>query len=109
MEEKVSPYPTIGDSYLAPTGEPYIIMVLGGIKPEGKQYPLMASDLDNLAGRFLDNYDAYIEYKPLRSTLYWRDTPTVRRILDEDGFPWYTLRARFLLSDKPILNEDTNL
>ncbi len=85
---------------LCPTGEPYIVLGIGGIKCEGEQSRMIA-DLNKAIEQFIGSFDEYSKDKA--GTLYWRSYPTI----DFDGYEdAYRITARFIITDKPVLKEE---
>ncbi len=78
----------------AVTGEPYVTLVAGGIKPEGEDYPNHYFTRSTAVARYSDSV---YEYAAARSgALYWRQYPM---IIHEDD--WWQVNSRLLISAKP--------
>ena len=88
------------ETRLSVTGEPYVVLVVGGIKPEGDDYTLVATDPGAALEFFKQAFDEYSKDKT--GTLYWRRKPTV--FLVEDG---WQISARLLISAAPQVDFST--
>lgn len=92
----------VGDGtcrYLSVTGEPYIVLAIGGIKPEGEGpksegQVTHASACDAFKAEF-DRFSARME-----GVLYWRRKPEY-----SDDAGRFQVTARFLISSKPRLSD----
>jgi hypothetical protein len=113
--EKV--YPHTGNFKSAPTGENYLTFDSGGIKHEFESYYSFPNRSEAWRN-FRANLKKYKQNTV--GTLYWRLPPIMRSFQDDVGPGWYdtitdeynnpvfggtvfTVRARLLISDKPII------
>ena len=94
-EARFEPWPNIGETRCAPTGEPYVTLCSGGIKEEGAVVPMMCGCASEA---YLEWIAAFAEYGRGKSgRLFWRQKP----FLDTDTQEkWCLVRARLLISNK---------
>ena len=117
-------------SSLGPTGEPYVIVVTGGIKEEGEPHPVLCSTPEQAVKLWLDAVTEYGQrpinestththgYVPIGGKrwmpLYWRARPEMNEIdYAECGVPKYlnpvqrryVVYSRLLISDKPVIEQ----
>ena len=95
MESFYKVHPVIGDSAIAPTGESYVTLTLGGVKPEGwyQDQPFTKSEQAAIDA-FKLMFDDWRKDQN-GDTLYWRICPMVQQQRDT-----YFLRARLVIGDE---------
>ena len=88
----------VGNNYQAATGEPYVVIVSGGVKEEGCPVVCWCSSEDHAIRLWRDAINEYAKEKS--GVLYWRTPPQLdRRKIARDYF--YVVYSRLLISDKP--------
>ena len=88
----------VGNNYWAATGEPYVVIVSGGIKEEGCPVVCLCSSEAHAIRLWRDAVNEYAKEKS--GVLYWRTPPQLeRRKIARDFF--YVVYSRLLISDKP--------
>lgn len=100
------------------TGEPYDCVVIGGIKPEDRRYPLLATSADVAVEAWLQSFNEYAAGK--RGTLYWRCRPEIectrfraagvgprtrKSIKDILTIDLYRIHCRLIITEEPELSE----
>lgn len=120
MQDVASKYEYVGGtpSYKCQTGEEYVAVVSGGIKPEGDRFPVYCSTPEQAVLLWMLAFVGYSATRPQKGKLYWREKPTVEgEVLvsgnvpgnwpkDKDGFPmglahkFYTVYSRLVISDR---------
>jgi hypothetical protein len=94
------------------TGEHYVAIVPGGIKPEGKSSPFLCMSEGEAVKHWLSAFNDYAKGKT--GILYWRERPildTERLFQASDtNHEWpytvYLIWSRLLISDNPVLPKD---
>lgn len=80
------------------TGEPYVVLVVGGIKPEGAPYPAEGSATpEEAVALWCEEFDKFANGR--KGTIVWRTLPTITEA-DEDGL----VQARARLALVPLEN-----
>lgn len=82
----------------APTGEVFLTIGGGGIKPEGKEDVFFSSERDCVES-YIKNVKKYI--KDNGTTLYWRKRPEVQKFSDKSG-DRYRIYSRMLATNLDI-------
>ena len=117
VERTIKVHSEIGTGATAPTGEPYVSLVSGGIKAEGERLPAYFSTPERAIVAW---YDSALRYAQHGNVLYWRELPSLESQqyapVDADGefakdtdlrkmmtITVYTVYSRLLVSDKPII------
>ena len=107
MESKFPVGPSLA-GHRSVTGEPYIVLAIGGVKPEGECFDTWVTSIEKAKELFIALFEAYIAGKD--GALYWRRLPQVHHVgfcQSNDGSNvatnFYTVSARFLVSDKKPL------
>ncbi len=105
LEKWMNAHFEIGEStksHKAITGEPYVVLCIGGPKPEGGAWnPEYYAETHKLAAeKTKQAFKEYIEDKSKDSKLYWRQTPELYEY--DDHFHYY---CRLLVSNKEVGNE----
>jgi hypothetical protein len=109
----------IGHTWIAPTGEPYVVICSGGMKEEGQHTPALCSSAE-LAVKLW--FEAAMEYARSiavlgRYTLYWRIVPELNNysILPATSAEWskeqrdamistvWMVYSRLLISAQPCI------
>jgi hypothetical protein len=97
----------------AETGEFYLTVVSGGIKPEGVPHPITCSTPELAIKYWLEAFKEYASDKS--GKLYWRERPEVNGWEYLRGFRGqealiverhWVVYSRLLISDKPVLAKD---
>lgn len=97
----------------AVTGEPYVTLVSGGIKPEGAAAPSFATE-DEAWEKFWKSFLAYVEpfdrreHQVPKACIYLRSLPHMHEVTVDSPRPsdgvsphvQYRVRCRLLISDK---------
>lgn len=105
LESRFKVYPEDGLHGLAPTGEPYVAICSGGIKPEGKPLKSFPAKEDAI-NSWIDSVFDYMRGKS-DATLYWRERPQIDwngkslyliNYIPNEGYAVY---SRFLISSMP--------
>ncbi|WP_213775089.1 hypothetical protein [Bradyrhizobium sp. dw_78] len=94
-------------TYFCETGEPYVSLVSGGVKAEGKDAPIFCSTEDIAVRFWLDAFNNYARDKS--GVLYWRERPNlmdwdvqnVHCDIDIDRSTLYFVYSRLVISDRP--------
>lgn len=96
------------------TGEPYVALVPGGIKPEGETFPIRCSTAELAIKYWLASFKEYADGKP--GKLYWRERPEIgswayQHFVGRVDIPlsvecYYVVYSRLLISDEPWLAKD---
>lgn len=93
-----------GNFSQAPTGEPYLTLVSGGIKPEGEP-AYYYIDREAAIKSWYEFFEALCRHALPGSILYWRRKPFLAEIESK-----FSVFSRLLISDKPKMQEaDYNL
>ena len=92
MEKNYKVHSTVGKGHLAPTGRPYVTLVLGGEKAEGDSIepPFCRTAIDAVKA-FKRTFDEWAKAQSGKS-LYWRVYPSIK---NHKGH--FTIRARLLI------------
>ena len=113
-------FPEIGNTSKAPTGEPYVTLVAGGVKDEGEGWPVLYATPHGAIAAW---FEAALKYVSLGDVLYWRERPIVECCFylpstaageflykGKDPRPrralvleLYSVYSRLLVSDSPII------
>lgn len=94
------------------TGEPYVVIVPGGIKPEGEHSRFMCLSESEAVKQWLAAFNDYAKDKT--GPIYWRTRPMLgtERLYQSDDtkqkwpYVFYLIYSRLLISDKPVLPKD---
>lgn len=110
MSKDRSVHPVMGTKHFCPTGEPYIVLMLGGLKREGEGLKVWATDMDAAIRLFKNEFDKYAAEKT--GVLYWRRRPEVSVNSYLNHFTGSTetymaITARIVISDLPVLATET--
>lgn len=90
---------------MSQTGEPYIILVSGGIKQDGDRFPVLCATVDIAVFLWLVAATYYCEGK--LGTLYWRVRPELNSVLvtlNGRIEERHVIYSRLLVSEKPMVN-----
>ena len=82
------------DHRLSVTGEPYVVLASGGIKPEGMPYPQRCASRGEAIRSFLSEFRKYKASVGRGGRLYWRWPPETIRHREGE----VSVSARLLIS-----------
>jgi hypothetical protein len=85
----------------APTGEGYVTLMVGGVKPEGEVVPIWCYTATDAVREWVASFYEYTRGR--KGRLYWRWRP---QVICEGGH--YQVCARLLITDKPVDPDFTN-
>lgn len=103
-EDQIQVWPEEGDCALAPTGEPYEALVLGGVKLEGENTLCVARTAEVAIRVFKWTLQEYAKGK-WNGTLYWRARPDLdSTVMWPNGTTW-SVYSRLIISDKPVIRQ----
>lgn len=92
-----------GNFSQAPTGEPYLTVTSGGVKPEGEPayyYPEKKQAIET----WFSHFRSLCRLARSGSTIFWRRKPFLAEINGR-----FSVFSRFLISEKPVIqNADYN-
>jgi hypothetical protein len=98
-ESKIQTWLECGNFSQAPTGEPYLTVTSGGVKPEGEPAYYYPEKKQAIATWF-ECFKAFCQLSGSGYNLYWRRKPFLAEI---DGK--FSVFSRFLISDKPVIQD----
>ena len=87
---------------LAQTGEPYTVIVSGGIKEQARRFPIWCSNITFAVNLWRKAIDDYADVED--GMLYWRNKPSLCTLAIKDKEQTtrlYTVYSRLLISDRP--------
>jgi hypothetical protein len=103
----------VGDNAHAPTGEPYVIIVCGGLKEEGADCPAFATTPQRAIEMWAEAIARHAQpfHRNASARLYWRTRPALDSELylpvgitdPAGGLTLWQVYSRLLISDKPII------
>lgn len=96
---KIHQWLECGNFGQAPTGEPYLTLVSGGIKPEGEPAYYYESKAHAIRS-WMEFFEALCRHAIPGSILYWRRKPFLAEIERK-----FSVFSRLLISDKPKIQE----
>lgn len=123
FESRFTVWPEIGNYALAPTGEPYVAVCSGGIKPEAELTPAVGLTEESALKLLIAAWNEYADGKS--GTLYWRILPEIGSLAyfgegvfaadavgrtDQERKDFYRhvfwkAYSRLLISNKPVIQQ----
>lgn len=114
-------------SYKCQTGEPYVSMCSGGIRPEGERWPALYPTAEAAVKAWVQSVQDYCKGRP--GAFYWREYPSMIHAemvdvthlfhsdwpRDERNLPLgcvldvYSVYSRFVISDGPEISPSNNV